>query len=138
MAYTKPLPAIDLWNRPFWDACKQHRLIAQKCAASGKVWFPPSPVSPITRDKNWSWVTLSGAGRVVSWVVMHQKYFPGFASEIPYLVAQVELDEGPVFVTNIVDARPDNVSINARVQAVFDPVTEEITLPKFSLAESAA
>lgn len=135
MTYTKPLPAIDIWNRPFWVACKEQRLVAQKCNKSGTVWFPPSPVSPITRDNNWSWVDLTGAGRIVSWVVMHQKYFSGFAGEIPYLVAQVELDEGPMFITNIVNAGQHGVTMGARVQVVFDPITDEITLPKFRLLE---
>lgn len=134
MSYTKPLPQIDTWNRPFWEACADRRLIAQRCDASGTVWFPPAPVSPVTRTAAWSWVELSGRGTVWSFVVMHQNYFKGFADEIPYNVAQVRLDEGPMLITNIVDAGPGGIEIGMPVRVVFEPCTDAITLPKFTPA----
>ncbi len=47
---------------------------------------------------------------MLSWVVFHQKYFPGFAERIPYNVAMVRLDEGFDLVTNI-DAPNDEIAI---------------------------
>lgn len=131
MPYTKPLPVVDQWSQPFWDSCKQHKLIAQRCDASGTVWFPPSPVSPVTRDTKWSWTELSGYGRVTSWVMMHQRYFPGFANDLPYNIVQVQLDEGPTFIANMVDLKDRNIKVGMRVKVVFDDVTDEFSLPKF-------
>ena len=85
MAYMKPLPPLEVWSRPFWDACREQRLIAQRCDVSGEVFFPPAPVSPVTRTEQWSWVELSGLGTVWSWVIMHQRYFKGFAEDVPYI-----------------------------------------------------
>ena len=33
--YRKPLPLIDVWNKPFWDACREHRLVMQRDRATG-------------------------------------------------------------------------------------------------------
>lgn len=132
MSYEKPLPLVDLWNRPFWDGCKEKRLMAQKCDASGEIWFPPSPVSPVSRTDAWSWVELSGKGRVWSWVVMHQRYFKGFADEVPYNIAQVKLDEGPMLISNIVGIENSDIEPDMPVRVIFEDITEDFTLPKFT------
>ena len=129
-AYRKPLPKIDVWNKPFWDATQEEIFLAQK-DAEGNVWFPPSPVSPFTRSDQWKWVRLSGHGRVASWVVFHQKYFSGFAEDIPYNVALVELKEGPRIITNLVGLANEDIQIGMDVELVFRDATEHFKLPVF-------
>lgn len=129
--YEKPLPVIDKWNKPFWDACNEDRLTAQRCAKTGRFWFPPAPVSPYSGTSNWTWEALSGQGIILSWVVMHQKYFKGFAEELPYNIVQIELDEGPVLISNLVGVENDNIARGARVSVVFEKATEGLHLPKF-------
>ncbi len=58
-------------------------------------------------------------------------YHPSFASEAPYAVVAVELEEGPRMVTNLVDCKVEDIEIGLPVEVVFDDVTEEVTLPKF-------
>ncbi|MEM9682950.1 MAG: OB-fold domain-containing protein [Pseudomonadota bacterium] len=131
MSYEKPLPLIDVWSRPFWDACKEKRLIAQQCEESGEIWLPPSPVSPVTRTDAWRWIDLSGNGRVWSFVVMHQRYFEGFADDLPYNIVQILLDEGPMLISNLVGIENDRIEVDMPVEVVFEEATEAITLPKF-------
>jgi len=130
--YAKPMPVIDVWSRPFWEACSEERLIAQRCDESGEVWFPPSPVSPVTRTDKWTWVDLSGRGKIWSFVVFHQRYFTGFADDIPYNVAQIRLEEGPYFLANIVNCANDELEIDMPVRVVFERATAELTIPKFA------
>jgi uncharacterized OB-fold protein len=130
----KPLPPLDLWNNPFWDACRQSRLIAQRCRISGEMWLPPSPISPVTRTDQWDWVELSGRGRIWSWVVMHQVYFESFAQDVPYNIVQIELDEGPHLLSNLLHADPADVEIGKPVKVVFEQVQDDMKLPKFVLA----
>jgi len=137
MANAKPLPTIDQWSKPFWDACKQHRLVMQRCNSSGKVWFPPAPVSPVTRTSNWSWVELSGRGRIASWVMMHQGYFPGFADDLPYNIVMVDLDEGAMLISNMRDLKDRDIKVGMPVKVVFDDVADEISLPKFVRAQES-
>jgi uncharacterized OB-fold protein len=129
--YSKPLPAISELNRPYWDGLKNHQLRLQKCASCATIWSPPAPLCPRCWSREIVWTDLSGRGRVNSWVVFHQSYFRGFEGELPYNVAEVELDEGPRLLTNLVGV--DNAAIRAgmRVEIVFDEVTEAITLAKF-------
>lgn len=131
MSYVKPLPEVDKWSGPFFAACREGRLVAQRCNASGKFFFPPAPVSPITRDKNWTWTPLSGRGTIASFVVMHQKYFKGFDEELPYPVIEVELEEGVRLLSNIVELGDRKLEVGMAVEVVFDRVTDEVTLPKF-------
>jgi hypothetical protein len=80
---------------------------------------------------NFAWQTLSGRGKVNSWVVFHQAYFSSFKDEIPYNVAEVELEEGPRLLTNLVAIDNDDITIDMPVEIIFDDVTEEVTLAKF-------
>ncbi len=130
--YAKPLPVVDVWSRPFWAACAEERLTAQRCDESGEVWFPPSPISPVTRTEKWSWVNLSGRGAIYSFVEFHQRYFAGFADDLPYNVAQIKLEEGPYFIANIVGCGNADLAIDMPVTVVFERVTDAITLPKFT------
>ena len=131
--YTKPLPAISSINRPFWDALRRHELCMQKCDGCGLIWYPPSPLCPSCWSRAFTWTKLSGRGRVSSWVVFHQSYFESFDADIPYNVVEVELDEGPRILANVVDASNDEIRSGLPVEIVFDDVTDEITLARFRL-----
>ena len=50
-----------------------------------------------------------------------------------FVLAIVELEEGPRMMTNIVECNPDSVKIGMAVEVTFEDVTEEVTLPKFKL-----
>jgi uncharacterized OB-fold protein len=63
--------------------------------------------------------------------VFHQSYFRGFDAELPYNVAEVELDEGPRLLTNLVGISNDQIHAGMAVEIVFDDITSEITLAKF-------
>jgi uncharacterized protein len=130
--YRKPLPVVDVWSRPFWNACREHRLLMQRDKATGEFWFPPSPVAPRTLSKEWEWAELSGLGTVTSWVVFHQKYYAGFADELPYNVAMVQLDEGPFIFTNLVGIANDEIRIGQRVRVTFRDANEQVSIPVFA------
>jgi len=129
--YQKPLPAISSLNKPYWDGLRNRELMLPKCDACGKVWSPPAPLCPACWSRKFTWTRLSGRGLVSSWVVFHQSYFRGFEGEIPYNVAEVELEEGPRLLTNLVDIANDAIRANMPVEIVFDDVTAEVTLAKF-------
>jgi uncharacterized protein len=129
--YLKPLPTITPLNQPYWEGLKRHELRMQRCDGCGKVFYPPAPLCPHCWSRKCTWTRLSGRGRVSSWVVFHQAYFKGFEGEIPYNVAEVELDEGPRLMTNLVGVANDDIRAAMRVEIAYDDVTEELTLAKF-------
>ncbi len=129
--YKKPLPAISTLNEAYWHGLKRHELKLQRCSDCGKMWYPPSPFCPVCWSRNFAWQQLSGLGKVNSWVVFHQAYFSSFKDDIPYNVAEVELEEGPRLLTNLVAVDNSDIALGMPVEIVFDDVTDEVTLAKF-------
>ena len=73
----------------------------------------------------------SGRGRVYTFTVTHQNQAPGFRDELPYVMAYVELDEGPRILTNIINTPPGEVKIDLPVEVVFEDIDENLAIPKF-------
>jgi uncharacterized OB-fold protein len=61
---------------------------------------------------------------------MHRVYHPAFADKVPYVVAVVQLAEGPRVLTNIVGVPPDHVRCEMPVGVVFDE-RGDMTIPQF-------
>ena len=78
----------------------------------------------------------SGRGKVFSFIVMHRVYHPAFADKVPYVVAVVQLDEGPRVLTNIVGIPPDQVRCEMPVGVVFEE-RGDMTIPQFRPTETA-
>jgi uncharacterized OB-fold protein len=129
--YKKPLPAITTLNAPYWDGLKRRELKMQHCSDCGKLWCPPAPFCPECWSRNFTWRQQSGRGKVNSWVIFHQAYFSSYKDDAPYNVAEVELEEGPRLLTNLVGVTNEDISIGMPVEIVYDDVTDEVTLAKF-------
>jgi uncharacterized OB-fold protein len=127
----KPLPAIDEDGAPYWEACRQGRLTAQRCAACGHLRWPPSVLCPRCLALEHAWVTLSGRGTIYSFIVVHRPQHPAFFADAPYNVAIVELEEGIRLHTNVLDCANEDLRIGLPVEVVFVKVNDEVTLPKF-------
>jgi uncharacterized OB-fold protein len=130
--YAKPLPEITDETRPFWDALRKEQLVLQQCARCAHIRYPISMVCPECLEARHEWLPLSGTGEVLSYIVFHQVYDKAFAGDVPYNVALIQLDEGPRMFSNVVGVPNDQVKVGDRVRIVFDAVTEEVTLPKFT------
>ena len=132
--YNKPIPVPSAESQAYWDGLRDRKLLMPRCDACGKYWFPPSLLCPHCNATNWTWTSTSGRGRIFSYVVYHRIYHPGFAEEVPYAVAVIELDEGPRMVSNVIGIAPDKLACDLRVEVVYQPITDTITLPKFKPA----
>ena len=130
----KPLPRVDEETKGFWEACRRHELYVQRCRACGSKRHYPRAVCPFCLSEDTEWLRCRGTGVVYTFTVTHQNQSPGFRDELPYVMAYVELDEGPRLLTNIVECTPDAVRIGMRVEVVFDDVTDDIAIPKFKPA----
>ena len=137
-AYMKPLPEPSEVSQPFWDAAKQHRLVLQRSAKTGKYVYYPRSVSPFGADDVLSWTELSGRGTVYTYTIARRATAPQWAGEEPYVIAIVELDEGPHLTTNIVGCPPEDVRVGMPVEVSFTDVTPEVTLVHFKPREEAS
>jgi len=137
MEYAKPLPRINGDNQPFWEGCRNHELRFEQCTACGHVRHPPSLVCPRCLGRQGQWIRSAGAGKVYSFAVYHVAFHEGFKQEVPYVVALVDLAEGPRLLTNIVGCAPEDVFCDMPVWVTWEDVTPEISLPKFRPVDSS-
>jgi len=129
--YKKPLPRPTAASLPFWEAAKRHELQIQRCSSCGAHIFYPREVCPECLSSDLNWMKVSGKGTVYSYTIAQAPTHPAFAEDIPYVIAIVELAEGPRLTTNITGCQPEEVRVGMPVVATFDDVTLEMTLVKF-------
>jgi uncharacterized OB-fold protein len=91
----------DPVTAPFWEGARQHQLLIQRCDACGQHQFYPRPFCISCNSKDVGWVEAKGTGIVYSMSTVHIPPSPDF--EAPYVVAIVQLQEGPRLMTNIVN-----------------------------------
>ncbi len=130
----KPLPTPE--TKHFWDGAKDGKLLLQRCGDTGRAYFPPRPFSPYTGTRNVSVFEASGRATLLSYVI-HHRPVPGFTP--PYAIAVVELEEGPRMMTNIVGCpqTPEALPLDMKLEVVFVPMDDAISLPLFRPATPA-
>ena len=128
------VPGHSELTRPYWEQARAGRLVVQHCAACDRIWHPPLPGCPHCRSADVGWREVSGTGTVYSCTVVRHPTHAAFAGQVPYVVAIVELAEGPRLVTGIVGCAPEEVRVGMAVRACFRPVADGITLPYFEPA----
>ena len=133
----KPLPEPSDSSRPFWDACRRHELRIQRCRQCGTLLHYPKIHCPEDGCDRFDWALMSGKGTVYSFVISHRAFHPAFKPGLPYVVAVIELAEGPRLMSNVIGIDPDYVHIGMAVRVTFEDVNDEISLPKFLPVESA-
>ena len=127
-----PLPQPSIETEPFWAAVQGRRLIMPKCDSCGAMAFPPTVACGTCSNDSFTWTPVSGRGKVYSYVVYHRIYHPAFARKVPYVVAVVELDEGPRLISNIVGMPVAEVRCELPVGVVYEEVRDGYLIPKFA------
>lgn len=114
---TEPSPTPD--DAPFWEALSARRLVLPRCRQCGTyIWYPRT-FCPICHTSDVDWVGSEGRGRIYSFTVSRRGPGP-WSERAPYVIAYVELEEGPRVMTNIVGCDPDDVAIGQLVTAVIE------------------
>lgn len=122
--------APDDLDRPFWEACRRHEFLLQRSSETGRYHWP-AVCDPEAGRAGMEWVPASGRGVVHTFTIIHQAFRPELADRVPYNVVVVELEEGPLFHSNLVGCANEEIRIGMPVEVVFDDVSEEVTLPRF-------
>lgn len=129
-ALPAPSPGVTLETQPFWDATREGRLVLPRCDACEFVIWYPRRFCPACGSRNVSWFDAGGTGSVYTFTVV-TKGGGAYRDAGPYVLAFVELDEGPRLMTNLVDVQPDAVFVGQRVTVVFTPTEDGNALPRF-------
>ncbi|HLS55209.1 MAG TPA: OB-fold domain-containing protein [Zeimonas sp.] len=114
----------------FWSAAGEGRLALRYCRSCGRHHHYPRAICPLCMSDATEWRAAAGGGRIHAWSVMRR-------APVPYAVAYVELDEGPLMLTNIVNCDLDALRIGQRVTLAFQRF-EGGALPVFEPAPEQA
>ncbi|MER3397829.1 MAG: hypothetical protein C4315_07000 [Chloroflexota bacterium] len=135
----RPLPLPQPESDFYWEKCRQHELWLRKCNDCQKAYFYPRDICPHCFSRKTTWVKASGRGTLYTYAIVYRPPSPAFRDKVPYVVALVELEEGPRMPTNLVGIEPDpaKIKIGMPVMVDFEDVSETISLPVFRPADSA-
>jgi uncharacterized OB-fold protein len=129
-----PAPEQNPETEEFWKATTEGRLLLLRCEACGVVIWYPRPLCPDCGGNSVAWIEGSGLGTVYSFSVVHRSA-GSYQSAVPYVVAYVELAEGPRVLTNIIGCDADRVYIGQPVRVVFCDTGEGSALYRFEPAD---
>ncbi len=134
MSHPRPL-APSVLTRPFWEATAEGRFLIQRCPGCQAAIFYPRPSCPECGRADPGWEAASGKATVHTFSIARRPTHPKFTGDEPYVVAIVQLDEGPLVTTNIVGCDPGDVRIGMAVEVTFDEVGPDgFALPFFAPA----
>ncbi len=129
-AIKHPKPTQDQETRAYWEGARRHELVLQRCLACGATQHRPRALcAGCLSDRIQSFVA-SGRGTVHTFTVTHQNQAPGFREALPYVLAYVDLEEGPRLLTNVVGCEPERVRIGMPVAVEFVDL-DETAVPRF-------
>ncbi|MDZ7675821.1 MAG: Zn-ribbon domain-containing OB-fold protein [Acidimicrobiales bacterium] len=128
-------PSMSPDTQFFWDGLEEHKLLIQRCADCGELRHPPRPMCPSCSSLAWDTVEASGRGTVHSFVMPQHPQDPFV--EHPYIVALVDLEEGPRLVSNLREINFEDASIGMPVEVFFETFDGELVLHQFRPAAAS-
>jgi uncharacterized protein len=138
--HPRPVPVSDARSAGFWEAAAGHRLAVQRCENCGWLSYPPDAMCArcLSSKGPFVWQPVSGRGTLRTWTTIRTAFLPGFAPEVPYVVAAVELAEqrGLRFVARLAGEPESKLVYGAPVEARFDDVAGGLAIPMFRLLPS--
>jgi uncharacterized OB-fold protein len=138
-ALPTPTPVMQPEMNEFWAATTRGELLLPHCLVCGFVIWHPRPYCPECGSDSVKWHRASGHAVIYSFTINRrgQGYNRTFRDVGPYIVAYVELEEGPRILTNSVECTPESVHIGMPVVARFDPAGPDAAVVRFRPAANA-
>jgi len=99
MVEKRPDRALGSVQDEFWSWCNKGELRLQGCADCGRLSWPAIQACEHCGGSQLSWRRMSGRGAIVSWCTFERDYYNGLLP-IPHDTILVELEEGPLFLSN--------------------------------------
>ena len=106
-------------SRPYWDACGRGELVLQQCGACRQFQFYPRLLCSHCGGRDLVWQKVSGEGRIASFTVVRRGVSAAYPS--PYVVALIDLSEGPRMMSSVIDVEPKDprLAVGAVVEVEF-------------------
>lgn len=124
-----PTPHPSPLSKPFWDAANEGRLVLQRCDECGAFRWTPQVLCRQCLSEKYTWQAASGKGTLHSYTVVHRA--PDPALHVPYMIAVVELEEGPLMLTRLIGIEPSALAIGMPLAVAFTRLSREINAYTF-------
>ncbi len=124
---TAPRPSLR--SKAYWEACRRHQLLYQRCAECSFRGLSAFSVCAYCHATSPVWEESAGKGSLYSWTVVWRPPNPAF--EVPYAPAVVRLDEGFWMLSAVIGCEPEALHEDLRLTVEFHPVSDQISLPYF-------
>jgi len=119
----KQSPIPDEFERPYFDACNEERLVLQYCGACDRFQHPPEiSCRNCNSAAQLTWRQIKGDGHIYSYAVVYDTPLSLMQSEQPYNVAVIDLDEAPGcnVLSHLPGTPAEAVPVGAKVELVFE------------------
>jgi uncharacterized OB-fold protein len=133
--HRRPLPIPTSFTEPFWEGTRIGELRVQRCNDCGQWRWTPQVGCPRCLSENTEWRAASGLGELYSYTIIHRPVDPSRFGE-PYVLAVVQLDEGPYMLTNMVECELEDLQVGMRVSVRFERIDDDFTVYPFGPVES--
>jgi hypothetical protein len=110
----------------FWrEIHNRYNLIGSRCGNCNKVMFPPRFICPYCRRTGkLDPYKLNPKGKIISYTTTYAAA-SGFEDQVPYVLAVIELQDGPRLTAQVTDCDISDVKIGDDVEMVFRRMGED-------------
>jgi uncharacterized OB-fold protein len=126
-------PPRSFETAPFWDALAEGRFVVPRCEECGEHFWYPRRFCPFCASTSIAWPEVSGRATLYSFTVIRKGQGP-YRDVGPYVLAIVELEEGPRLMTNVLGVDPEAVRVGQALRVVLDPAGERDNVYRFEPA----
>lgn len=131
MDSTLPKPISNADSQPYWQGAREGKLLIRKCNCCAQLHFMPRYLCPTCWSDDLEWIPASGKGAVHSFTIIRRASDPRFTHLVPYVVALIDLQEGPRMMANILGEKALETQIGDSVSLVFESRGDGDQLPQF-------
>jgi uncharacterized OB-fold protein len=118
MAEKRPDRVVGPGHDDFWAACARGELALPRCADCTGLTWPVAKTCEHCGSTRLSWETMSGRARLASWCAFERDYYGGLLP-LPWDTILVELEEGPMFISNPAGLAWDDYRLDMPLKLAF-------------------
>ncbi|MEZ5741336.1 MAG: OB-fold domain-containing protein [Burkholderiaceae bacterium] len=116
-----PLPRLQADSARYWEAAANDRLHLQRCASCQAFQNLPRGHCVACGSTDMTWTPASGKATLASFSIVHRAPSAAWRTQVPYVLALVDLAEGVRLMLNVRTADPGSLQIGEALEIFFEP-----------------
>jgi hypothetical protein len=126
-----PVPQVDELFVAWWEATRDHQFLVQHCTkCNGTQHYPRAICTGCGSTDALCFISATGNGTLYSFSEVFRPAHP--ILRVPYVVALVRVEEGPLVLTQIVGSASKDLQCDQHVYLKWLPLDDGRALPVFT------